>query len=815
MRQHKNVNLVPGSFSNIAAYSPIQQNQHQKTALARKNSALLSVRQSSINRNINDQSTSQRTTQDQNQTNNTNNYATLLKQEGDEDFQFMNDPDYVITKKEPVNFMYQETFRTNNQISNQSDQYLSKKQVSQHSTVRQSCQQINKAQQDNEQNFNKENICNYNTSESQMKKNNSAGCLGLKSKQKQFYSNASQQPVQSNYQSQILKDKFKSEQNPKYVRQTQNENQQKSRSPSYSKIQGKKQQTNGSRSPSPINTKRQLLTEKSSQNYSTNTKPNKKISQQITEKQNNKSSYKSSTQVGSETPKLTQKQQQQQQQQQQQSSQFNLGYSPILKMEKGEFCNNLGGEDDDDEENSELVNFNKYSAKMANNIIENILDKDDIYEKTRLENKTFKENIKEQSNQIARLEQQLKVFQVQNQELSNNLSIEKERYQQELIKFSEKIQRLKNIQTLYMEEKSNSEKIEQKLNEKQNLIANQQSKLHQMVDWIFKTYSCLVVTKTSPNFEQDDLEYIWSQMTHIIRILSDDIIELQLENSLKQLLKQPLKLVKETQNCCNNTGHNDYLLSNSSRVIQNGSNNNKQNNSNLSSNNSKNNNTALQNKDCKQSQRDYKQINEPNSRLPYFATEPEESFVEKTLKRNLQGVSKSHQGVHQKTDSNADDTLLPFYSFERAFNGYEPQNNILQINEKEIEHVPEESQHSQILNDLKVINESEQTLKNCIKKDINAQSIEVNVKRQLNFESEEKTDEKKCQKEKNNPSEQEQKENYVIAISDFAAQTEKDLSFKKGDKIQIVKRTKDGWWIGLLNKNIGYFPCNHVKEVKK
>ncbi|KAL4438859.1 hypothetical protein ABPG74_016579 [Tetrahymena malaccensis] len=812
MRQHKNVNLVPGSFSNIAAYSPIQQNQHQKSALARKNSALLSVRQSSSNRNVIDQSTSQRVIQDQNQTNNTNNYATLLKQEDDDEFQFMNDPDYIITKKEPVNFMHQETFRTNNQITNHSDQYLSKKQTSQHSTVRQSYQQINKTQLDNEQNFNKENICNYNTSESQMKKNNSAGCLGLKSKQKQFYSNASQQPTQSNYQSQIVKDKFKSEQNPKYVRQAQNENSQKSRSPSYSKIQVKKQQTSNSRSPSPINTKRQLLTEKSSQNYSTNTKPNKQISSQITEKQNNqnnKSSNKSSTQAGSETPKLTKKQQQQQ------SSQFNLGYSPILKMEKGEFCNNLGGEDDDDEENSELVNFNKYSAKMANNIIENILDKDDIYEKTRLENKTFKENIKEQGNQIARLEQQLKVFQVQNQELSNNLSLEKERYQQELIKFSEKIQRLKNIQTLYMEEKQNSEKIEQKLNEKQNLIANQQSKLHQMVDWIFKTYSCLVVTKTSPNFEQDDLEYIWSQMTHIIRILSDDIIELQLENSLKQLLKQPLKLVKETQNCCNNTGHNDYMLSNSSRVIQNGSNNNKQNNSNLSSNNSKHNNTANQNKDSKQSQRDQKQTDEHSSRLPYFATEPEESFVEKTLKRNLQGVNKSHQALHQKTDSNTDDTLLPFYSFERAFNGYEQQNNILQINEKEIEHVAEESQHSQILNDLKVINESEQTLKNCIKKDVNAQSIEVNVKRQLNFESEQKTDEKKGQKEKNNATEQELKENYVIAISDFTAQTDKDLSFKKGDKIQIVKRTKDGWWIGLLNKNIGYFPCNHVKEVKK
>lgn len=42
---------------------------------------------------------------------------------------------------------------------------------------------------------------------------------------------------------------------------------------------------------------------------------------------------------------------------------------------------------------------------------------------------------------------------------------------------------------------------------------------------------------------------------------------------------------------------------------------------------------------------------------------------------------------------------------------------------------------------------------------------------------------------------------------------DKDLSFKKGDRIQVVKRTKNGWWIGILNKSVGYFPYNYVSEV--
>jgi len=38
-----------------------------------------------------------------------------------------------------------------------------------------------------------------------------------------------------------------------------------------------------------------------------------------------------------------------------------------------------------------------------------------------------------------------------------------------------------------------------------------------------------------------------------------------------------------------------------------------------------------------------------------------------------------------------------------------------------------------------------------------------------------------------------------------------DLSFRKGDKIKLLKKTNNGWWYGEDNNNSkGYFPHNFV-----
>ena len=49
---------------------------------------------------------------------------------------------------------------------------------------------------------------------------------------------------------------------------------------------------------------------------------------------------------------------------------------------------------------------------------------------------------------------------------------------------------------------------------------------------------------------------------------------------------------------------------------------------------------------------------------------------------------------------------------------------------------------------------------------------------------------------------------YVLALYDFKAQAEGDLSFKAGAQIEIVKRSEDAqdWWTGRLNGAEGAFP---------
>ncbi|KAK4219119.1 BAR domain-containing protein, partial [Rhypophila decipiens] len=53
----------------------------------------------------------------------------------------------------------------------------------------------------------------------------------------------------------------------------------------------------------------------------------------------------------------------------------------------------------------------------------------------------------------------------------------------------------------------------------------------------------------------------------------------------------------------------------------------------------------------------------------------------------------------------------------------------------------------------------------------------------------------------------------VTALYDYSAQAEGDLSFRAGDVIEIVTRTKNEneWWVGRLSGKEGQFPGNYVK----
>jgi amphiphysin len=56
---------------------------------------------------------------------------------------------------------------------------------------------------------------------------------------------------------------------------------------------------------------------------------------------------------------------------------------------------------------------------------------------------------------------------------------------------------------------------------------------------------------------------------------------------------------------------------------------------------------------------------------------------------------------------------------------------------------------------------------------------------------------------------------YVVALYDYQAQADGDLSFQRDDRIEIVLRTNNpnDWWTGKLNGATGVFPANYVAEV--
>lgn len=55
---------------------------------------------------------------------------------------------------------------------------------------------------------------------------------------------------------------------------------------------------------------------------------------------------------------------------------------------------------------------------------------------------------------------------------------------------------------------------------------------------------------------------------------------------------------------------------------------------------------------------------------------------------------------------------------------------------------------------------------------------------------------------------------YVVALYDYAATADGDLSFAAGDRIEVVERTAstEDWWTGIVNGHQGVFPGNYVRD---
>lgn len=55
-----------------------------------------------------------------------------------------------------------------------------------------------------------------------------------------------------------------------------------------------------------------------------------------------------------------------------------------------------------------------------------------------------------------------------------------------------------------------------------------------------------------------------------------------------------------------------------------------------------------------------------------------------------------------------------------------------------------------------------------------------------------------------------------VALYDYDARTDEDLSFRKGEHLEIINDTQGDWWLARsrTTKNEGYIPSNYVAKLK-
>ena len=54
--------------------------------------------------------------------------------------------------------------------------------------------------------------------------------------------------------------------------------------------------------------------------------------------------------------------------------------------------------------------------------------------------------------------------------------------------------------------------------------------------------------------------------------------------------------------------------------------------------------------------------------------------------------------------------------------------------------------------------------------------------------------------------------NLYIAVYDFTASKQDEISFMNGDLIIVRKKLTGGWWEGEIDGRVGWFPSNHIEE---
>ncbi|CAD8117083.1 unnamed protein product [Paramecium sonneborni] len=446
--------------------------------------------------------------------------------------------------------------------------------------------------------------------------------------------------------------------------------------------------------------------------------------------------------------------------------------------------------------------FLNSSNAMANMIIENILNKDEYYEKIKLENQELKDQSSKFQATIGDLKKKIITLERQNKEFNTNLSNERQNYQNELIKINEKIQSMKTMQqNLQMEQKKN-ELLTKQLQDQitinnglksficencllsiefltffQNSVQNFQPQLS-------NAYNILVsLSKHSTSFI---LDFISKTQNLNLPALRNCILPEEFDvNGFFETLEQ-LKMRESPELSFRNKNNNAVRQS-----IHANNNNNNNNNSNNNSNNNNNNNN-----------------NNINLSIPEIPKQNKITTLQEQFNAFLESnepFSDSQLGSPYFTDLDTLDKQRPI-SKEKQRNQMPLQMNAAKRIKPEINQAPHYFQSFKQ-------NDNEPTVFDSLMKEAPINKDRCSSVHSLRYLDQQiqKEQDKSTKRNKEN---QQINCQFVIAKYDYKAQKDIDLSFKKGDQIKLLKKTTNGWWYGEDKNQVkGYFPHNFVQLV--
>lgn len=56
---------------------------------------------------------------------------------------------------------------------------------------------------------------------------------------------------------------------------------------------------------------------------------------------------------------------------------------------------------------------------------------------------------------------------------------------------------------------------------------------------------------------------------------------------------------------------------------------------------------------------------------------------------------------------------------------------------------------------------------------------------------------------------------YLHALYDYQSDNANNLSFQKGETVQVITQLENGWWDGVINGKRGWFPSNYCAVIQQ